>query len=669
SFLRQPGGEAGDMGRMGMAYMEYRGHELWGKTIGLIGGGAIGRRVIKRLLPFEATILLYDPYVTRGQAALLGAEKVSLEHIISQSDFISLHAPVTDDTREMINSQAFDKMKDGVFLINTARAALVNSQALIAALKSGKLAGAALDVFPVEPPGYDDPILAFSNVIATPHIGGNTHEVAMHQGMIVSAELKLLLAGKSPEYILNPQVLEGFSWSGERKVSMKALEELAAGPGPSVSDLQGEKKMEEEMPEQKPQPEYPAPAPAGEEKKGGLLKRMFKKKEQAEVEPAPVSAVGVGSSQRKILIQILQNFTEKLKTDPQLTESSQGKDVILHFTAKDIDQTFYISFVDGTVDAGLGEPPVEPNVNLKMSADILDGMFTGRINANRAAMTGKLSFSGDTRKAMSLQRFMKGISRMYQEARDEIGDPGDLTQIGSAPEAPAKPATQAVQPSRESISVPTVLKVGDVRDELLQITNELYANGLITPTGGNVSVRVDGNPEQVWITPSAIFKGDLRAESMVKIDLDGNLIGDNEYSASSERRMHCAIYRARPEINAVLHTHAHQATLMAMAGIKFLPISTEAAFVGDIPVVPFIMPGTPELSDAVSKALGSGIAVILQNHGMVVAGSSLRRAADMTDVIELAAEKIMTCKLMGVEPPILPDDIVKELQEVGRMMA
>jgi autoinducer 2 (AI-2) kinase len=669
TFLRQPGGEAGDMGRMGLAYMEYRGHELWGKTIGLIGGGAIGRKVIKRLLPFDVTVLLYDPYITSGQAALMGAEKVSLDHLLTQSDFISLHAPVTDDTREMINSEAFDRMKDGVFLINTARAALVNNQDLIAALMSEKLAGAALDVFPIEPPGYDAPILAFPSVIATPHVGGNTYEVAMHQGMIVSAELKLLLAGKSPQYIHNPQVLEGFSWSGERMVSEEALEVLAARPGPSVSDLQVEVQKEEAKPEQKPQPEPAVLAPVRQEKKGGLLKRIFGKKGQTEEEPAPVSRPVVDSSQRRILVQILQNFTEKLKTDPQLAESSRGKDVILRFTAKDIDQTFYMSFVDGTVDAGLGESPVEANVNLKMSADILDGMFTGRINANRAAMTGKLSFSGDTRKAMSLQRFMKGISRMYQEARDEIGDPGDLTQIGVVPETPPKPVVQAAQPGVQGVSAPAVIMVGDVRDVLLQITNELFAKRLLTPTGGNVSVRVEGNTEEVWITPSAIFKGDLRADLMVKVDLDGNLIGENEYSASSERRMHCAIYRARPEVNAVLHTHAHQATLMAMAGIKFLPISTEAAFIGDIPVVPFIMPGTPELSEGVVKALGSGIAVILQNHGMVVAGSSLRRAADMTDVIELAAEKIMACTLMGVEPPVLPEDLVKELQEVGQMMA
>jgi autoinducer 2 (AI-2) kinase len=380
--------------------------------------------------------------------------------------------------------------------------------------------------------------------------------------------------------------------------------------------------------------------------------------------PAPVAlpSAAAGEQQGK-MVRILEKFTQNLAGDPDLAAASKGKDVLMHFTLRDLEeQVFYVHFADAGVTSALGEPPSEPHVRLKMEADTFDGMFTGRISGNKAAMTGKLSFSGDTRKAMSLQRFTKLMSGLYQAARDEVGDPGDLAQLGEAPAAPPDAAPAAYHPQASA-------KVGDVRDELLQINNELYERGLVTATGGNVSVRTDGNPNEVWITPSAIFKGDLRPDMMVRIDLDGNIVGEERYSASSERRVHCAIYRARPEVNAVIHSHAPQATLMALSGTPFLPISTEAAFIGDVPVVPFIMPGSSVLGDEVAEALGEGVAVIMQNHGLVVAGSSLRRAADMTEVVEVTAEKLLTCRLMGVEPQVLPDDVLEDLREIGQMMA
>lgn len=824
AFLRQPGGEAGDLGRMGQAHEEFLGIELWHKTVGVVGGGAIGRKVIQRVLPFGARLLLFDPFLTAEQATLMGAEKVTLERLLAESDLVSLHAPVTDGTRDMMNAHAFDLMKPGALLVNTARAALVDQDALMSALQTGKLGGFAADVFNVEPPAADDPLLGYSNVIATPHVGGNTLEVASHQGEIITDELKLLLAGKNPKYILNAATLSTFKWAGPRATNESALIERAHAPGPGATDLEitahsqkageqhsennkssllaaephtgsisgkvddmvttnidnskgkliqilqdftarivGDKDMASfakgknviflftvkdinqsfylsfvdgkvaaglDNPSRDPDVKLKMSADvldgmftgrvnatkaatsgklsfSGDTGKAmafiriqGNMNRLYTEARNKIGDPGDLTHFGatptpalvtvpsvpaqaasqgfavvstrVNSEVREKMVAILKEFTSSITSDKEMVKFAKGKNVVFSFTIKDLDQSFFLSFVDGKVVAGLDNPPREPDVKLKMVADILDGMFTGRVNATKAATSGKLSFSGDTGKAMAFIRIQNNMSRLYTDARAKIGDPGDLTGISiSQPAALASAVVAVSQNPLASISQsPAVVKVGDVRDQILMVTNELYAKGMITATGGNISARCDDNPNEIWITPSAIFKGDLRPDMMVRIDLDGKIIGDTEYTASSERRVHCAIYKNRPEITAVIHTHAPQATLMAMTGTHFLPISTEAAFIGDVPVVPFIMPGTNELGDEVAKAIGAtGIAALMQNHGLVVAGSSLRRAADMTDAVEVTANKILTCKSLGVAPAVLPEDVVKSLIEIGSMMA
>ncbi len=235
-FLKRGEIKAGDMNRMGEAYLKYQGSELWRKTVGLVGMGNVGAGVAARVSRFGAKVLFYDPGISAEAGALLSARKATLDEVLTRSDFVSIHAPAIEATKGMMNRDAFEKMKPGAFFINTARGSLVDDAALLWALTSGKIAGAALDVFSAEPPASDDPIVSHPNVIATPHLGGNTAEIAAHQGAVALDQIKKLLAGEQPEYLLNPDVLAVFSWTAPRpEPDAKKQEELAANKRPSIT--------------------------------------------------------------------------------------------------------------------------------------------------------------------------------------------------------------------------------------------------------------------------------------------------------------------------------------------------------------------------------------------------------------------------------------------------
>ncbi len=211
--------------------------------------------------------------------------------------------------------------------------------------------------------------------------------------------------------------------------------------------------------------------------------------------------------------------------------------------------------------------------------------------------------------------------------------------------------------------------MNDIRAEMCSVVDELYRHSLITATGGNVSARTADNPEHAWITPKGLFKGDLAPAVMVRIDREGSAVYGGGRAPSSESLIHAALLRARPDIQAVVHCHAPKATTLVNAGLPFLPISTEAAFLSNIGRIPFIAPGTPELADALVQALGQGWAVLMQNHGLIVAARSLRRAADITQIVERTAEVILGCYAVGREPPVLPADLVAELSQKADLIA
>jgi autoinducer 2 (AI-2) kinase len=361
---------------------------------------------------------------------------------------------------------------------------------------------------------------------------------------------------------------------------------------------------------------------------------------------------------RQKMEKLLEEFVERVERDPALKEFARsGQEVTLHFALSDLGLDFHLGFEDGAVRSALGTPEGGSGVQLKMKADLLDGMFTGRRNAMQASMDGELSFSGDTAKAMTLTHIQKDLSRVYQEAREAAGDPGDLSSIPD-------PAAAAAAAAASGKAVAT----GDVRHQLVEVVDELYASQLITATGGNVSVR-GSEPEQAWITPSQLFKGDLRPEILVRIDMSGRTLDEGARSPSSEALMHTAVYKARPEAQAVIHCHAPNATILANTELPFLPISTEAAFFVNIGRIPFVMPGTQELADAVVAAMEGSWAVLMQNHGLLVAGRSLRRAADMCEIIERTAQVIIGCYAVGKQPPTLPDETVETLSKYGDLMA
>jgi len=182
------------------------GVELAGLTLGLVGFGRIGRQVALRARAFGMDVLVYDVYQDERAAAEAGARYVALDDLLAHADIVSLHAPATPQTHDLVNGRTLAQMKRGAYLVNTARGELVDEDDLLAALQAGQIAGAALDVFKQEPPPKDHPLLRSPNVIATSHVAGITIQSAQRMAALSAENVLAALHGERPPHPVNEPV-------------------------------------------------------------------------------------------------------------------------------------------------------------------------------------------------------------------------------------------------------------------------------------------------------------------------------------------------------------------------------------------------------------------------------------------------------------------------------
>lgn len=187
-------------------YTMYRGIEVEGRRLGLVGFGIIGRMIAPKAAALGLEVVAYDPFVSASEMAKCGVTKIdALDDVFAAADFISVHAKVTPDTVGMVGRAQFAKMKPDAYFINTSRGALIDQEALVEVLRKKAIAGAALDVFDYEPQYHDSPLLELDNLIMTPHIGGATRDVTRHQSRLLLANIAAYVEGREPPNLVKPK--------------------------------------------------------------------------------------------------------------------------------------------------------------------------------------------------------------------------------------------------------------------------------------------------------------------------------------------------------------------------------------------------------------------------------------------------------------------------------
>jgi len=195
---------------------KFKGTELYGKTLGIIGLGRIGREVAKRALSFGMKVLSYDPFISEEVAKSLEVSLGSLEELLQNSDYITIHTPLTEQTKNLISEREFSLMKPQARIINCARGGIIDESALYKALKEKKIAGAALDVYEKEPPPKDSPLFELDNIVLSPHLGASTEEAQVNVAVEIAECVRDALLGKALKNAVNfpslePEVLEVLS--------------------------------------------------------------------------------------------------------------------------------------------------------------------------------------------------------------------------------------------------------------------------------------------------------------------------------------------------------------------------------------------------------------------------------------------------------------------------
>ncbi|MEM1586085.1 MAG: class II aldolase/adducin family protein [Candidatus Bathyarchaeia archaeon] len=203
----------------------------------------------------------------------------------------------------------------------------------------------------------------------------------------------------------------------------------------------------------------------------------------------------------------------------------------------------------------------------------------------------------------------------------------------------------------------------ELKEEVCRVMRRLFNRGLISAISGNVSARLPDAGE-FWITPSGVFKGDLKPNDLVKLDLDGNVI-EGSLKPSIETPFHAAIYRRRNDVNAVVHSHNPITSGLTLVGIKIKPATIETAtMLGEVKVVPWALPGTKRLANLVSEYIEGAKALVLMNHGVIGVGRSLLEAEAIVEALEEAATVQFIASLFARDIPLIPEEDIELMKKL-----